>query len=116
MQGQQPRGSFATLEHQKLRRTLTDVTQFLHQHKIEFWLGMGSLLGAFRNNGTIISWDTDADLYISEDDEQRYPSPTLPADRASFSLHDALPLCPVYHTPALRAPTLLHQAARCPDQ
>ena len=33
--------------------------------------GMGTLLGAYRNNGTIIAWDTDADLYISEDDEQR---------------------------------------------
>lgn len=42
-----------------------------------FWLGMGSLLGAHRNNGTIIAWDTDADLYVSEDDEQRCATPNI---------------------------------------
>ncbi len=43
------------VEHDKLRRTMDAVFRFLHRHKIEFWLGMGSLLGAHRNNGTIIA-------------------------------------------------------------
>ena len=59
------------VEHGKLRATVGDVFQALTRAQIPFWLGMGTLLGAVRNNGTIIAWDTDVDIYISEEDEAK---------------------------------------------
>eukprot|EP01012_Entosiphon_sulcatum_P008785 TRINITY_DN14828_c0_g1_i1.p2 TRINITY_DN14828_c0_g1~~TRINITY_DN14828_c0_g1_i1.p2 ORF type:complete len:252 (-),score=51.78 TRINITY_DN14828_c0_g1_i1:59-814(-) len=60
------------IEHRRLLETLTDVLARMEEVGIQAWLGMGSLLAAHRHSGAFIGWDTDVDLYIREEDEDRF--------------------------------------------
>lgn len=54
-------------EHRELRRALEAVfgTTNTYFGNVTLWLTAGTLLGAFREQGVLIPWDTDADLLVS---------------------------------------------------
>jgi hypothetical protein len=49
---------------------LAIIVNILNQHKINFWMYGGALLGYVRN-GDLISWDRDIDLFVWKDDYQK---------------------------------------------
>lgn len=48
---------------------LFDITSFLDQHQIRYWLDFGTLLGIYRD-GALIPWDHVADISIHSDDAE----------------------------------------------
>lgn len=49
---------------------LQDVVSVLDKHHIQYFISFGTLLGSVRHGG-IIPWDTDIDIIISKDDQER---------------------------------------------
>eukprot|EP01013_Petalomonas_cantuscygni_P034213 TRINITY_DN616_c0_g1_i1.p1 TRINITY_DN616_c0_g1~~TRINITY_DN616_c0_g1_i1.p1 ORF type:complete len:550 (-),score=79.69 TRINITY_DN616_c0_g1_i1:68-1717(-) len=59
------------IEHRRLLETTRYVVGKLVGAGIEHWIAQGTLLGAVRNRGRYIMWDTDVDIYVRGEDEQR---------------------------------------------
>ena len=59
------------IEHGELYDAMSYFADFMRSQKVEFWLTAGTLLGAVREGGTLISWDTDIDILIQQSDVER---------------------------------------------
>eukprot|EP00668_Euglena_longa_P016510 GGOE01020775.1.p1 GENE.GGOE01020775.1~~GGOE01020775.1.p1 ORF type:complete len:427 (+),score=137.90 GGOE01020775.1:113-1393(+) len=59
------------IEHRRLKKTLQWALDAIHSHNVSAWLAMGSLMGQVRHRGVLIPWDTDIDLYVDGDHEDR---------------------------------------------
>jgi cytidyltransferase-like protein len=57
----------------RLYQLMKDVHEVFMQHKVEYWIQGGTLLGAIRHGG-IIPWDDDIDLNIKMSDEALFVS------------------------------------------
>ncbi len=61
------------LEGSILKQTesvLSEITRFLYQNDIRYWLDFGTLLGIYRDQ-QLIPWDNDADISIHGDDVEK---------------------------------------------
>lgn len=60
------------------KKLLCDMVEMLELHNIKYWLNWGLLLGAVRD-GQPIPWDTDMDVTIHKEDEQKLIDQVIPA-------------------------------------
>lgn len=57
------------VEHAELSRALASLAAVASDVGVDVWLTAGSLLGAVREGGFVIPWDTDVDVLVSASDE-----------------------------------------------
>ena len=50
---------------------LNDIDRFCRDHKLQYWLAYGTLLGAIRHQG-FIPWDDDIDIFMFRDDYEQF--------------------------------------------
>ncbi len=66
------RESMPTCCKQHLIQILHYLVELFNEQKIHYWMHFGTLLGAVRENGKMIAWDSDCDLGIICNNKQRF--------------------------------------------
>jgi lipopolysaccharide cholinephosphotransferase len=85
-------------EHQDiLYELLYALDNFCQEHKIKYFLGYGSLLGAIRHQG-IIPWDDDADVMMEREEYERFQKLIIKKPPKGFKAYS------IYNTPGYYYP------------
>lgn len=65
-----PEGSMLRRQQQRMLEMMTWLDDVCRRHRIPYWLGSGTLLGAVRHGG-FIPWDDDVDIELRREDYPR---------------------------------------------
>lgn len=65
-----PEGSLLRRQQQRMFEMLLWLDRVCRRHRIRYWLGSGTLIGAVRHGG-FIPWDDDVDLELLQEDYRR---------------------------------------------
>lgn len=73
-------------ESLRIYNLMKKIDEAFEKHKINYWAGGGTLLGAIRHGG-LIPWDDDLDLYILDSDEEKLLSIQTTLEQEGLILH-----------------------------
>lgn len=81
-----PEGSLLRQDQKELLRMLGILETICKEHKIQWWLSSGTLLGAARHQG-FIPWDDDMDIVLLKKDYKRLEKILCDMDSDEFVFH-----------------------------
>lgn len=81
-----PEGSLLRQDQKELLRMLSILEAICKEHKIQWWLSSGTLLGAARHQG-FIPWDDDMDIVLLKKDYKRLEKILCEMDSDEFVFH-----------------------------
>ncbi len=81
-----PEGSLLRRDQKELLRMLEELDKICKEHKIQWWLSSGTLLGAARHQG-FIPWDDDMDIVLLKKDYKRLENILCKMQSEEFVFH-----------------------------